>query len=148
MKTSKKYMMLAVMAAFTCTAMAQVVSTLYPAETSVSSVITTTTTPQKQTTLTNAQLSEQYKLQIDVINNELKTLKSQAKLYKTDAAKTAEIASAMAAKKAELADIKAKKRIADKAVQTEKASKKAADKAAKASKKAAEAAEKAAMLQK
>lgn len=146
-----KFTVLAAMALFAGAASAQVVSQStgqYNQPTGVSTVVTGTTIPQSTTTLTNTQLSEQYKLQINVINNEIKTLKSQAKLYKADAAKSAEVASALAAKKAELADIKAKKRIADKAVKTEKASKKAAEKAQKAQKKAADAAEKAAMLQK
>lgn len=150
MKTTMKFMVLTVMATLASAASAQVVSnpTQELQQGVVSSVVTSNTDPQNKATLTNVQLSEQYKLQINVVNNEIKTLKSQAKLYKADAVKAAEVASQLAAKKAELADLKAKKRIADKAVKTEKASKKAAEKALKAEKKAADAAEKAAMLQK
>lgn len=145
-----KFMVLTVMATLASAASAQVVSnpTQELQQGAVSSVVTSSTDPHNNATLTNVQLSEQYKLQINVVNNEIKTLKSQAKLYKADAAKSAEVAAQLAAKKAELADLKAKKRIADKAVKTEKASKKAAEKALKAQKKAADAAEKAAMLQK
>lgn len=110
---------------------------------------TTTALSQKsQPTLTNAQLSERYKLQIQVIDNEIKTLKSMLKLHKGDGVASAELTQRLASKKAEMADIKAKKTIADKAVKAEKASKKAAEAAEKARKKAAAAAEKAAMLQK
>lgn len=151
MKSVMKFTVLAAMTLIAGTASAQVVSSTpdpYNQNAGVSTVITSTTDPVNSSKLTNSQLSEQYKLQINVINNEIKTLKSQAKLYKADAVKSAEVAAALAAKKAELTDIKAKKRIADKAVKTEKASKKAAEKAKKAQKKAADAAEKAAMLQK
>lgn len=144
-----KFMAVAMMAAIATTASAQVISSTQQLQQgTVGSVVTSNTDPNTAATLTNTQLSEQYKLQINVINNEIKTLKSQAKLYKTDAVKSAEVAAALASKKAELSDVKAKKSIADKAVKTEKASKKAAEKAEKARKKAADAAEKAAMLQK
>lgn len=150
MKLNKK-MMAAVLLVAPLAASAQVVSNQVVTETqqsAVSNVVTANSAPQQTNTLTNEQLSMQYKLQLDVINNEIKTLKSQAKLYKTDVAKSAEITSLMASKKAEQADVKAKKKIADKAIKTEKASKKAAEKAEKAQRKAAEAARKAAMLQK
>lgn len=144
-----KFMVVAAMAAFATAASAQVVSSPQELQQGLTAgVVTANTDPVSQTTLTNVQLSEQYKLQINVVNNEIKTLKSQAKLYKADAVKSAEVASMLASKKAELADIKAKKTIADKAVKTEKASRKATEKAEKARKKAADAAEKAAMLQK
>lgn len=149
MMNSTKFFALAIMAAFATAASAQVVTSQTQDQMGYNnSVITSNTDPQNFSTLTNVQLSEQYKLQINVINNELKTLKSQAKLYKNDAAKSAEIASMTASKKSELADVKAKKKIADQAIKTEKASKKATEKAEKARKKAEAAAEKAAMLQK
>lgn len=150
MKTLKKMMALTIMAAFACAASAQVVSeqNVVEPQTAVSNVVTANSAPQQNRTLTNVELSTQYKLQMDVINNEIKTLKSQQKLYKTDAVKTAEITSRMASKKAELADVKAKKKIADQAIKTEKASKKAAEKAEKAKRKAEAAAQKAAQLQK
>lgn len=147
----KKLAVLTVMTTSACALSAQVVSTPVATEnntSAVSNVVTANSAPQQTRTLTNAELSTQYKLQIDVINNELKTLKSQAKLYKTDAVKSAEITSRIASKKAELADVKAKKKIADKAVKTEKASQKAAEKAEKAKRKAEAAAQKAAVLQK
>lgn len=146
-----KVMATAMLSAFAFAASAQVVSSVPEnsvQQQSATSVITSNTQPQQTSALTNTQLSEQYKLQINVINNELKTLKAQAKLYKTDAVKSAEIATLTATKKTELADVKAKKKIADQAVKTEKQSKKAAEKAEKARKKAQDAAEKAAMLQK
>lgn len=147
MQSTIKILAVAFAAAFATAASAQVVTENEFGETVVN-VVTANTTPQNTVTLTNAQLSEQYKLQLNVINNELKTLKSQAKLYKADAIKSAEVASMMASKKAEMADVKAKKRIADQAVKTEKASRKASEKAEKARRKAEAAAEKAAMLQK
>lgn len=139
MKTLHTIMALAIMMAMPVAADAQVVTSAAPEA--------GTTAPAQTAILSNAQLSQQYKLQINVINQELKTLKAQAKLYKTDAAKTADIASQMSVKKAELADLKAKKKIVDKALSTEKASKKAAEKAEKAQRKAASAAAKAAQLQ-
>lgn len=139
----------AMMSAFAFQASAQVVSTQPNAQlNAVSNVVTENTQPQQTTTLTNAQLSTQCKLQMDVVNNEIKTLKSQQKLYKGDPAKTAEVASFLASKKSELAELKAKKSIADKAIKAEKASKKAAEKAEKARKKAEAASQKAAQLQK
>lgn len=144
---------LALMAMFAIGANAQVageqpvVSDVVSGNSSVAPT-TTAATQKNQPTLTNNQLSERYKLQIQVINNEIKTLKSQQKLHKGDAVASAELTQRLASKKAELADVKAKKRIADKAIKTEKASKKAAAAAEKAQKKAAVAAEKAAMLQK
>lgn len=147
----KKLAVLTVMSASACALSAQVVTTQSQSEyneTAVSNVVTANSAPQQSRTLTNIELSKQYKLQIDVINSELKTLKAQAKLYKGDAVKTAEITSRIASKKAELADVKAKKKIADKAIKTEKASQKAAEKAEKAKRKAEAAAQKAAMLQK
>lgn len=152
MKTNMKFMAVAMMAAaaFATTASAQVVSSYNQTseQSGVSSVVSTNTTPQNGVILSNEKLSDQYKLQMEVVNNEIKTLKSQAKLYKEDVAKSAEVASVLAAKKAELVDLKSKKRLADKAIKAEKASKKAAEKAEKARKKAAAATEKAVMLQK
>lgn len=144
MKTSNTIMALALMMAMPFAANAQVVTSTG----NVSEVVTSNSAPAQTVVRSNAELSQQYKLQIDVINQELKTLKAQSKLYKTDAAKTGEIVSLTATKKSELADIKAKKKIVDKALATEKASKKAAEKAEKAQRKAASAAAKAAMLQK
>lgn len=153
MKTLKKMMAMTIMAAVAGAASAQVVSqqtqtVVADNQSAVSNVVTSNTTPQQTRTLTNVELSTQYKLQMDVINNEIRTLKSQLKLYKTDVVKSAELTSLMASKKAELADVKAKKKIADKAIKTEKASQKAAEKAEKAKRKAEAAAQKAAQLQK
>lgn len=120
----------------------------YQQQSAVSEAVTANSAPQNAQTLTNDELSRQYKLQLDVINNEIKTLKSQQKLYKTDAAKNAEVTSLLASKKAEMADVKSKKKIVDKAIKTEKAQKKAEEKAEKAKKKAEAAAAKAAALQK
>lgn len=139
-----KVLALAMMAAFATAANAQVVTTT--AEPS-QQVVTYNTTPQNFTTLTNEQLVDQYKKQIDVINLEIKTLKAQAKLYKGDTAKSAEIASLLASKKVELADVKAKKKVAEKAIKAEKARKKAEEKAEKARRDAEAAAAKAAKLQ-
>lgn len=147
MKMISRSMAVAMMSALTFSASAQVVSTQSAEPLKGESVITDSTTPVQTKALTNKQLSEQYKLQINVINNEIKTLKAQAKLYKGNESELREINSKMAEKKKELADVKANKRIADQAVKTEKASQKAADKAAKARKKADDAAEKAALLQ-
>lgn len=153
MKTFKKVMALTIMAAVASAASAQVVSeptqtVVAEKQSAVSSVVTANSAPQQTRTLTNVELSTQYKLQMDVINNEIKTLKSQQKLYKADPVKTAEITSRIASKKAEMADVKAKKKIADQAIKTEKASQKAAEKAEKAKRKAEAAAQKAAQLQK
>lgn len=147
MKASKSIMALAIMMALPAFANAQVVTTPTDPSGVVSDVVTTNSAPTQTAVLTNAQLSQQYKLQMEVINQELKTLKAQAKLYKTDPVKSAEVVSRTASKKSELADVKAKKKIVDKALATEKASKKAAEKAEKAQRKAAAAAAKAAMLQ-
>lgn len=143
-----KVLAVAILSAVSFSASAQVVSSQPEQQSAVSSVVNADSAPQNDKTLTNAQLSTQYKRQIDVINNEIKTLKSQAKLYKEDAAKSAEIASMLGSKKTELKAIKDKKSVVDKAIKTEKASKKAAAKAEKAQRKALEAAAKAAQLQK
>lgn len=139
-----KVLALAMMAAFATAANAQVVTTQTenPAQ-----VVSYNTTPQNAVTLTNEQLVDQYKKQLDVINLEIKTLKAQAKLYKGDTAKSAEVASLLASKKVELADIKAKKKVAEKAIKAEKARKKAEEKAEKARRDAEAAAAKAAKLQ-
>lgn len=153
MKTLKTMMVMTIMAAAASVASAQVVSqqtqtVVADNQSAVSTVVTANSTPKNTRTLTNVELSAQYKIQMEVINNEVKTLKSQLKLYKDDPAKTAELTSRIASKKAELADVKAKKKIADKAVKTEKASRKATEKAEKAQRKADAAALKAAQLQK
>lgn len=153
MKIFKKMMVLTVMAAITSAASAQVVSqqaqtVVTENPSAVSSVVTVNSTPQNSRILTNEELTVQYKIQLEVIDNEIKTLKSQQKLYKGDPAKLAEVTSRIASKKAEKADVKAKKKIAEKAIKAEKASKKAAEKAEKAKRKAEAAAQKAAQLQK
>lgn len=153
MKTFKKMMAMTIMAAVAGAASAQVVSqqtqtVVADNQSAVSNVVTANSTPVQTRTLTNEELSTQYKLQMDVIKNEINTLKSQQKLYKSDVVKTAELTSLMASKKAELADVKAKKKIADQAIKAEKASKKATAKAEKAKRKAETAAQKAALLQK
>lgn len=144
MKNSMKLMAAAALFTFAAAANAQVVSSQ---NSGVGSVVTSDTKPETKEALTNEQLSEQYKLRINVINSEIKTLKAQAKLYKTDPAKSAEVASLMGSKKAELTKVKAEKAIVDKAIKTEKASKKAAEKAEKARKAAEAAAAKAEKLQ-
>ena len=143
-----KALAVAILSAVSFTASAQVVSSQVEQQSAVSSVVSANSDPQNDKTLTNAQLSTQYKRQIDVINSEIKTLKAQAKLYKEDAAKAAEVASMLGSKKSELKNIQQKKKVVDKAIKTEKASKKAAEKAVKAQRKAQEAAAKAAQLQK
>lgn len=153
MKTFKKMMALTVMAAVTSTASAQVVSqqaqtVVTENASAVSSVVTVNSTPQNSRILTNEELTAQYKIQMEIIDNEIKTLKSQQKLYKGDPGKLAEVTSRIASKKAEKADVKAKKKIAEKAIKAEKASKKAAERAEKAKRKAEAAAQKAAQLQK
>lgn len=153
MKTFKKMMALTVMAAVTSAASAQVVSqqaqtVVTENASAVSSVVTVNSTPQNSRILTNEELTAQYKIQMEIIDNEIKTLKSQQKLYKGDPGKLAEVTSRIASKKAEKADVKAKKKIAEKAIKAEKASKKAAERAEKAKRKAEAAAQKAAQLQK
>lgn len=143
-----KALAVAILSAVSFSASAQVVSSQATQQTAVSNVVTVNSTPQNDKTLTNDQLSTQYKLQISVIESEIKTLKAQAKLYKEDAAKAAEVASMLGSKKSELKSIKEKKKIVEKAIKAEKDSKKAADKAAKAQRKAQEAAAKAAQLHK
>lgn len=153
---ANKSIMVAVMAAFAATASAQVVSQSYQdanQSSAVSEVVTAKTDLQNTKQLSNEELSNQYKLQMDVVNSEIKTLKVQEKLYKTDAVKYAEVKGAITAKKSELTELKAKKSIVDKAVKAEKASEKAEKarekaekKAKKASEKAAKAVEKAASL--
>lgn len=146
---ANKSLMLALMATFAITASAQVVTTPSEQESTesvVSSVVTARTDPQNTKKLSNEELSTQYKLQMDVVNSEIKTLKVQSKLYKGDANKFAEIKGAISSKKSELSELKAKKKIADKAVKAEKASEKAlkaSEKAEKASQKASEKAAKA-----
>lgn len=94
----------------------------------------------------NKAKSDQYKQEIKILEQEIKTIKAKQKLHPEDSA----LSGQMVAKKAELAEVKNKKKIIDEAIKTEKASQKAADaaekakdKAEKATKKAAEAAEKA-----
>lgn len=143
-----KLLAVTLLSALSLGASAQVVSSQPVQQSAVSSVVNPNSAPQNDKTLTNAQLSTQYKRQIDVINNEIKTLKSQAKLYKDDVAKSAEIASMLGSKKSELKDVKSKKKVVDNAIKMEKASQKAAKKAEKAQRKAQEAAAKASQLQK
>lgn len=148
MKTLKNVFALAIMASAATFASAQVVST--PQTVEEQKPATEVTAPkavqQPSANLTNEQLSEQYKIQLDVINSEIKTLKLQAKLYKTDPVKSAEVSAGIASKKSELSDVKAKKKIIEKAIATEKAHKKAEEKALKAQKKAEAAAAKAALV--
>lgn len=144
MTTTKKMMMLAVMAAFAGTMSAQVVAEQPDSQEPATAAAVDA---QSRKVLSNAELSEQYKLEIVVLNNEIKTLKSKAKLYKADSVKSAAVATELATKKAELSEVKTKKNIVDKALKTEKASKKATEKAEKAKKKAEAAAAKAATLQ-
>lgn len=139
-----KVLAFAMMAAFGSAATAQVVTTQTENPTQV---VTYNSAPTNTTTLTNEQLVDQYKKQIEVITLEIKTLKAQAKLYKGDPAKSAEVASLLASKKVELADVKSKRKVAEKAIKAEKASKKASEKAEQARKKAESAAAKAAKLQ-
>lgn len=91
----------------------------------------------------NKAKSDQYKQELKILTQEIKTLKAKQKLHPEDSS----LAGQMVAKKAELAEVKNKKKIVDEAIKTEKASQKASeaaekakDKAEKATKKAAEAA--------
>lgn len=85
-----------------------------------------------QSTKTNAQLSEEYKHEINVINAEIKTLKAKKKQDPTNVTIDAE----MVNKKAALQTAKSRKKIVDTAIKAEKAKQKAAKKAQKAHEKA------------
>ena len=93
----------------------------------------------------NKAKSDQFKQELKILTQEIKTLKAKQKLHPEDSS----LASQMVEKKAQLAEVKNKNKIIDEAIKTEKASQKAADaaqkakeKSEKATKKAAEAAEK------
>ena len=89
-----------------------------------------------QTNKSNEELSTEYKLKINVLKSEIKTLKAKQKAEPSVASYVTE----MNEKKAELKSIQNKKAIVDKAIKTEKARKKAVDKLEKAKAKAEQAA--------
>lgn len=89
-----------------------------------------------QTNKSNEELSTEYKLKINVLKSEIKTLKAKQKAEPSVASYVTE----MNEKKAELKSIQSKKAIVDKAIKTEKARKKAVDKLEKAKAKAEQAA--------
>ena len=82
--------------------------------------------------VSNEQLSSDYKLKIEVLKHEIKTLKAKQKAEPSNPAHVTE----MISKKSELKDLQAKNKIVDKAIKTEKAMKRANEKAEKAKAKA------------
>ena len=94
--------------------------------------------------LTDAQLSEQYKKEINVKNLEIKTLKAKMKADPKDAS----LSSALAETKAQLEELKSKKKIIDANISAQKAAEKAEKKLKAAQQKAEKAAEKAESVRK
>lgn len=88
-----------------------------------------------QNNMPDRELSARYKGEITVLNNEIKTVKSQLKLDKGNST----LIQQLAEKKARMADLKDKKKTIDTAIKT----KSKLEKAQKAAEKAAEKAEKA-----
>ena len=86
----------------------------------------------------NKAKSDQYKQELKILNQEIKTLKAKQKLHPEDSS----LASPRVEKKAQLAEVKNKKKIIDEAIKTEKASQKAADAAQKAKEKSEKATKK------
>lgn len=93
----------------------------------------------QDTTLTDAQLSEQFKKEIVVKNLEIKTIKAKMKADPKDASLSTELA----ARKAELEELKNNKKVIDAHISAQKAAEKAEKKLKAAQDKAAKAAAKA-----